>query len=80
HDGGADGESLVKQSILRSYPIDEDDGRLRESPQNFERFRGNYPLRREFSAYKIRLNKRQGPQQKQIEKLGFRIAECAKSI
>ena len=75
HDGDTDGESLLKQAILHSYPIDQDDGRLRESPQNFERFRGNYPLRREFSAYKIRLNKRQGPQQKQIEKLGFQILD-----
>jgi len=74
--GDTDGESLLKQAILHSYPIDQDDARLRDSPQNFERFRGYYPLRREFPAYKIRLNKKKGPQQKLLEKLGFMIAEC----
>ncbi len=74
-DHDTDMESLLKQTVLHSYPIDEDDARLRESPQNFEHLRGSYPLRREFPAYQIRLNKQQDFQGKQLEKLGFQIAD-----
>jgi len=73
--GNTDEESFLKQAVLHTYPIQEDDGRLREAPQNFEDLRGNYPLRREFSAYTIRLNRQEDPQTKQLEKLGFRIAD-----
>jgi erythronate-4-phosphate dehydrogenase len=68
-----DGESILKQAILHSYPIGEDDARLRNSPDNFEWLRGNYPLRREFPAYTIRLNKTREAQGKQLEELGFQI-------
>ena len=75
HGEDTNNESLLKQAILHSYPIHQDDARLRESPGNFEALRGNYPLRREFPAYRIRLKEEKGPRAKQLEKLGFRIAD-----
>ncbi len=75
HDGDSDGESVLKQAILHSYPISEDDARFRESPGNFEYFRGNYPVRREFTAFRIGANKIKDAQRKQLQKLGFQIAD-----
>ena len=49
---GASEEQLAK-AVFRSYDILSDDQRLRMSPAAFEKLRGDYPLRREFAAYRI---------------------------
>lgn len=46
-------EELLLQAMDRSYNIREDDKRLRESPETFEKQRGNYPFRREMTAYNV---------------------------
>jgi erythronate-4-phosphate dehydrogenase len=48
-------EKLFCQAMLHTYDVLEDDFQLRANPGNFEKFRGNYPLRREFPAYKINM-------------------------
>jgi len=42
-----------KEAFLQMYNPLEDSNRLKESPDKFEFFRGNYPLRREEKAYTI---------------------------
>lgn len=41
------------KAILRTYNIMEDDARLRIKPEDFEKQRGGYPLRREFHLWTI---------------------------
>jgi erythronate-4-phosphate dehydrogenase len=48
-------EQILKEAILHTYSIGEDDRTFRSDPRNFEQQRGNYPVRREFSAYHISL-------------------------
>lgn len=44
----------LADAVYASYDIRKDDAALRKSPAEFEKQRGNYPLRREFQAYRIR--------------------------
>ena len=52
---GKDNETIVREAVAHTYNIDEDDTRLRFSPSDFEKLRGNYQVRREFPAYKVSL-------------------------
>jgi erythronate-4-phosphate dehydrogenase len=66
-------QSVLTESILFTYSIMEDDNRLRKSATTFEKQRGDYPLRREFRAFKIALkNVHSGIDQK-LKNLGFQI-------
>ena len=56
----------ISKTILQSYNILRDDEELRNNPALFEELRGNYPLRREYGAYKI-----EGYYSKVLGKLGF---------
>jgi len=44
----------IPKAILHSYNILQDDAALRKNPAFFEKLRGDYPLRREYGAYKIK--------------------------
>ncbi len=53
---GKSDEELIRRAVFHSYYIVEDDARLRFNPSSFEKLRGDYPVRREFPAFKIFLN------------------------
>lgn len=65
-------EEKIRKLILHTYPIKDDDKRLRKSIDNFEKQRGDYPVRREYLAYTVI-----GCEDKyladKLEKLGFRL-------
>lgn len=68
-------EDIVREAVEHTYNISEDDFRLRFSPAEFEKQRGEYPVRREFHSYKINLA---GSNRKTIASLkqtGFRIED-----
>ncbi|MBO4630759.1 MAG: 4-phosphoerythronate dehydrogenase, partial [Lentisphaeria bacterium] len=44
---------LLYRAVTASYDIVSDDLHLREKPDEFEKLRGNYPLRREFDSFTI---------------------------
>lgn len=46
-------EQLLAKAIWASYDIRNDDAALRAHPERFEQLRGDYPLRREYPAYRI---------------------------
>jgi erythronate-4-phosphate dehydrogenase len=71
--GDNTGEEVVRLAVGHTYNIAEDDLRLRFSPSDFEIQRGNYPLRREFPAYTVRLSGGNGEISKTLKKLGFRV-------
>jgi len=66
-------EKLICQAILKTYDVTEDDLRFRSDPGNFERLRDNYPVRREFLAYKLILMNGTDQVSKIFENLGFRV-------
>lgn len=57
----------------QTYDVTRDDRRLRENPAAFEQFRGDYPLRREPSAYSVRLFHGYREITELLEKLGFSV-------
>jgi erythronate-4-phosphate dehydrogenase len=67
-----DNENLRK-AILKSYAVCEDDCNLRASPAEFEKLRGEYPMRREFASYSIKLDKSRVELAKILSEIGFKI-------
>lgn len=73
-----DGKGKSKQEILTSlilstYSILEDSNRLKNSPETFEKQRGDYPVRREFPTYKVKCTSVPDSIVKVIEQLGFEL-------
>ena len=66
------------------YDIEEDDRRMRNMLNvkhedrgiYFDRLRKEYPLRREFVNYTIKLRKEEHHLKKTLETLRFKVAEC----
>jgi len=65
--------SILAEAILSTYNIENDDEALREKPGNFEKLRGDYPVRREFDSYKVKVKNVENETMIKLEKLGFKI-------
>lgn len=66
-------QDILTDAICFSYPIMEDNARLKNSVDTFEKQRGDYPLRREFRAFSVKLiNSHSGVEQK-LKNLGFQV-------
>jgi erythronate-4-phosphate dehydrogenase len=70
---GITNEEILKRAILGTYNARDDDRRLRESPANFEKLRGEYPPRREFKAYTLILENGENEIKRICRKLGFKV-------
>ena len=70
---GKSEEEIFREIVLHTYNIDEDNERLRLSPSDFEKLRGDYPLRREFTSYSVRLKDGSEEVRQMLETLGFKI-------
>ena len=66
-------EELLCQAILRTFDVMEDDQRFRSNPSEFEKLRGNYPVRREFPAYQIQISNGKEESVEKLRNLGFRV-------
>jgi erythronate-4-phosphate dehydrogenase len=66
-------EDILREAVSSTYNITDDDLKLRFSPSDFEKQRGKYPLRREFSAYSVKLLNCSNKSQIALKELGFRI-------
>jgi erythronate-4-phosphate dehydrogenase len=71
---GKSEEAVLREVINHTYSIREDDLKLRHSPVDFEKQRGNYPLRREFTAYTVNLNDGSEKISELLVQLGFRVS------
>ena len=69
------GEEILAQAVFSTYDIAVDDATLRENTHLFEQLRGDYPVRREFTAYSVKVLNVAPGIRKKLEKLGFRIQE-----
>jgi erythronate-4-phosphate dehydrogenase len=70
---GLSEQEVLGKVIRATYDVKEDDSRLREKPEDFEKQRGNYPVRREFPAYTVDLVHGDQEIRKTCKKLGFKI-------
>ena len=70
---GKSDDDIIRQAVNHTYNIEEDNIKLRFSPSDFEKQRGEYRIRREFSAYTVRLNGGTRKVRKILEGLGFKV-------
>ncbi len=68
-----DYEEIVRRAVFHTYNVTDDDIRLRFSPSDFEKLRGDYPVRREFPAYTVRLASGQSKAREILSGLRFRV-------
>ncbi|GAB1415249.1 4-phosphoerythronate dehydrogenase PdxB [Paludibacter sp.] len=59
-------QKIISKAILHTYDIRKDDKLFKNMPSDFEKQRGDYPVRREFPAYSLQC---ENVKQKVIEKL-----------
>lgn len=64
-------ERALAEVFINTYPIKEDDIRLRMNIKGFEKQRGSYPIRREFGAFCVSLVNGNEDINKLLEFLGF---------
>lgn len=50
---GKSKQEVLSEAVLHTYQVLEDDAALRAHPELFEKLRGDYPIRREFTAFSI---------------------------
>ncbi len=50
---GLSEQEIITKAILHTYDIRNDDADFRSAPSKFEQLRGDYPVRREFSAFTV---------------------------
>ncbi len=64
-------QEILSNAILHTYDIREDDSDLRADPENFEQLRGEYPTRREFPAFSVKIKNVEKKTIDKLIKLGF---------
>jgi erythronate-4-phosphate dehydrogenase len=64
-------EEILREAVFHTYNVADDDAKFRFSPSDFEKLRGDYPLRREFPSYKVILRGGCNDIMKDLDKMGF---------
>lgn len=64
---------LFFKAFIHSYDISRDDFLLRHDPSGFEEIRDNYPVRREWPAFTLRLRDSDSSQRSALKKMGFKV-------
>ena len=70
---GKSEEEIIREAVFHTYNIDEDSKRLRRSSVDFEKQRGDYQIRREFTSYIVNLHNGNDFVSQKLEKLGFKV-------
>lgn len=70
---GKRSQDVYFEAITNTYKVTDDDQRLREKLQNFEKLRAAYPLRREFGAYELELRNVDDETRQNLMRMGFHI-------
>ncbi|MBN1821989.1 MAG: 4-phosphoerythronate dehydrogenase PdxB [Prolixibacteraceae bacterium] len=65
--------SIIAEAVLSTYNIETDDKNLRENPGIFEKLRGDYPVRREFGTYKLKIINTEDKVIQKLKYLGFKL-------
>jgi erythronate-4-phosphate dehydrogenase len=72
---GKSEQEIISEAIECTFNVDEDTQRLKKSPGAFEAQRGNYPVRREFSSYSIKLVNGSSEISNKLKSVGFKMIE-----
>jgi erythronate-4-phosphate dehydrogenase len=70
---GKTDQDVIAEAVLATYPIMEDNNRLKFYPRTFEKQRGDYPIRREFPIYSVKAENVSEAALEIIAGLGFQI-------
>lgn len=68
-------QEIVSEALLHTYDIKNDSVKLKTDVGSFERLRGDYPVRREPSAWTIRLKDADNDMASSLKTLGFNIIQ-----
>lgn len=71
--GGKCTEEILRKAILHTYDVSVDCAALRSDIGAFESLRSNYPVRREFEAFSLRLNSVSPAAKSALAELGFNV-------
>jgi len=66
-------QKIISTAILHTYDITNDDRDFRNNVALFEQLRGDYPTRREFPAFTVRVKNVGESTQNKLEQIGFKI-------
>jgi len=66
-------QQIVAEAVLSTYPILKDSNRLKNSILTFEKQRGDYPVRREFPVYTVKVKNSSDEVIKILAELGFNL-------
>jgi erythronate-4-phosphate dehydrogenase len=69
---GKSEQEILNVAVMHTYNIEEDNASLRHSPSDFEKLRGDYPLRREFPSYSVNLKGGTEKVRQILETIGFK--------
>jgi len=70
---GKKDEEIIREAVMHTYNVCKDDSDLRSDPSLFEKLRGDYGLRREFSAYTTELLPYSSDVAGVLNELGFSV-------
>jgi len=70
--GKSDAEVLA-EAILHTYDVQRDSDALRATPDLFEKLRGDYPVRREPTAFSLQLQGGTAAQADTLSRIGFKV-------
>ena len=65
-------EDIIAEAVIATYNIMEDNKRMRQSPGTFEKQREDYPLRREFSSFTVKLSNKDQEVERVLRRMGFK--------
>jgi|SRR5574344_52793 erythronate-4-phosphate dehydrogenase len=70
---GKSEQEVLSEAVLYTYNILEDDAKLRSNPELFEKLRGDYQVRREFTAFTLHLLDGTAREAEILSKMGFKL-------
>lgn len=70
---GKSGAQVLAEAILHTYDVQRDTDALRAAPELFEKLRGDYPVRREPTAFSLQLKGGTAELAATLSKIGFQL-------
>jgi erythronate-4-phosphate dehydrogenase len=68
-------QQIIAEAVLFTYPIWSDSEKLKKSPETFEKQRGDYPVRREFPVFTVKLKNVDDHLAELVHRIGFNVKE-----
>ena len=70
---GKDLQAAMSEAILYTYDVERDSNALRDNLADFEKLRGDYAVRREFTAFTLHLRGASAELEARLRELGFNV-------